>query len=206
MNKSASSYFTDGCGRCEFYQTEKCKVNLWTNELKALREIAIASGLKEESKWGVPCYTIEGKNVLLLGAFKNYCTLSFIKGSLLKDTKNILQSPGENSQSTKMFKATKLSEVKKNSATLLQYIKEAIELEKKGIKVAFKETSVSDFPPELIQRFKENPKLKEAFYNLTPGRQRGYLIFFSQAKQSETRFSRIDKSTASILKGKGLND
>lgn len=141
-----------------------------------------------------------------MAAFKDYCTISFFKGALLKDSKKLLTSPGENSQATRQFRFTSLKEIEKLSSSIKAYIKEAIELEKQGKKIEFKQTTNDLMIAELETAFKKNAKLKKAFYALTPGRQRAYLLFFSQAKQSATRTSRIEKSTVAILKGKGLNE
>lgn len=205
-NKQVDNYLIDGCGRCKLYGTPQCKVNDWKAELKVLREIILDCGLTEELKWSMPCYTLEDKNILILAAFKDYCSISFFKGALLKDTKKLLSSPGENSQATRQFRFTSLKEIEKLSSSIKAYIKEALELEKQGKKIEFKQTASDLMIEELESAFKKNPALKKAFYALTPGRQRGYLLFFSQAKQSATRASRIEKSAVAILKGMGLND
>ncbi|MBN8693159.1 MAG: DUF1801 domain-containing protein [Bacteroidetes bacterium] len=204
--KQVDQYLIDGCGRCKLYKTPQCKVHTWSTELKVLRAIIQDCGLTEELKWSVPCYTFENKNVLILAAFKDYCSVSFFKGALLKDAKKLLSSPGENSQAARQFRFTSVKEIEKLSTNIKAYIKEAIELEKQGKKIEFKQTSEDLMIEELESAFKKNASLKKAFYALTPGRQRGYLLFFSQAKQSATRASRIEKCTAAILKGKGLND
>lgn len=205
-NKQVDNYLIDGCGRCKLYATPQCKVNNWKTELKVLRDIILDCGLTEELKWSMPCYTFENKNVLILAAFKDYCSISFFKGALLKDAKKLLSTPGENSQAARLFKFTHLKEIEKISTSIKAYIKEAIELEKQGKKIEFKQSAEDLMIEELETAFKKNAALKKAFYALTPGRQRGYLLFFSQAKQSATRLSRIDKCTAAILKGKGLHD
>lgn len=204
--KQVDQYLIDGCGRCKLYKTPQCKVHAWSTELKVLRAIIQDCGLTEELKWSVPCYTFENKNVLILAAFKDYCSVSFFKGALLKDAKKLLSTPGENSQAARQFRFTSVKEIEKLSSNIKAYIKEAIELEKQGKKIEFKQTSEDLMIEELENAFKKNASLKKAFYALTPGRQRGYLLFFSQAKQSATRASRIEKCTAAILKGKGLND
>lgn len=204
--KQVDQYLIDGCGRCKLYKTPQCKVHAWSTELKVLRAIIQDCGLTEELKWSVPCYTFENKNVLILAAFKDYCSVSFFKGALLKDAKKLLSTPGENSQAARQFKFTSVKEIEKLSSNIKAYIKEAIELEKQGKKIEFKQTSEDLMIEELENAFKKNASLKKAFYALTPGRQRGYLLFFYQAKQSTTRTSRIEKCTPAILKGKGLND
>lgn len=182
------------------------EVTTWQDEFRALRAIALDCGLEEAFKWKNPCYTFKGKNVLMLGGFKDYCAMSFFKGSLLNDSENLLHSPGENSQAFRFFRFTNLDEISSISAHIRAYIFEAIELEKAGLKVPFKKEKEFSFPEELEAKFKEIPALKEAFTSLTPGRQRGYLLFFEGAKQSSTRTTRIEKYIPRILSGKGFHD
>lgn len=182
------------------------KNKTWQKELQALREIILETPLVEEVKWRVPCYTFEQGNVVFLGAFKEHCTLSFVKGALLKDSHHILTKPGENTQSARVIKFTDVEQIEAKKTILKAYIEEAIAIEKAGLKVAFKKTSEFTFPEEFQTKLDENPKLKAAFAALTPGRQRGYLLHFSGAKQSTTRASRVEKCTPRILSGKGLDD
>lgn len=175
-------------------------------EIEALRAVVLECGLTEVYKWRAPCYTFNNTNILILGTFKEYCVLSFFKGALLKDENNLLVKPGENSQSTMMFKFTEVSEITKLKATIKAYIYEAIEVEKAGLKVALKKHSDIEFVEELMTMLDENTALKSAFNALTPGRQRAYNLFFSGAKQSKTRVSRIEKYIPRILDGKGIND
>jgi uncharacterized protein YdeI (YjbR/CyaY-like superfamily) len=168
--------------------------------------IALSAGLKEERKWGVPCYTYEGKNVIMLGAFKEYASIMFFKGALLEDTAAIMVRQTENVQATRQIRITTLAGITPLEKTIKEYIQSAIALEKTGAKVTYKRTSDYPVPEELRQAFIENPELKSAFEALTPGRQKGYLLFFAGAKQSQTRFGRITKSTQRILSGKGLHD
>jgi uncharacterized protein YdeI (YjbR/CyaY-like superfamily) len=205
MNTNPETYFTDGCGRCKFGGTPKCKVNNWRKELKSLRSIALDCGLQEESKWGVPCYTYHDKNILLISAFKNYCAISFFKGVLLNDSCKILDKPGENSQSTRLIKFTNIQQIKENQDILKAYIFNAIEVEKSGLKVEFSKNQES-IPDELKIKMNELPEFKIAFEALTKGRQRGYILYFSKPKQSKTRVSRIEKYIPKILDGKGIND
>jgi uncharacterized protein YdeI (YjbR/CyaY-like superfamily) len=205
MNKDVNSYFIKGCGRCSLYNTPNCKVLTWKQELELLRELFASTPLKEESKWGSPCYTYNGANVVMIQSFKSYCALMFFKGSLLKDPQGILVKPGENSNVASQARFTNISEVKQSLTALKAMIKEAIEAEKAGLKVEKVQTKI-EIIPELKEAFKNNPSLKKAFESLTPGRQRGYHIFFSQAKQSATRSSRIQKYIPAILSGKGLQD
>lgn len=182
------------------------KVKMWQQELKLLRGILLDCELTEELKWNVPCYTFQNKNIALLGAFKDYCALSFFKGVLLTDTATILNAPGENSQSVKLAKFSSYKEVWTKQQILKVYIKEAISIEQKGLKVALKENDNLELIQELQAKFKENHKLKVAFESLKPGRQRGYLLHFSAPKQSKTRTSRIEKYIQKILDGKGFLD
>jgi uncharacterized protein YdeI (YjbR/CyaY-like superfamily) len=153
-----------------------------------------------------PCYTLKGKNVVLIHEFKEYCALLFHKGALLKDTENILVQQTENVQAARQIRFTNIDEIIGLESTIKAYIFEAIEVEKAGLEVKMKKVSEFDIPQELQQKFKEDPALKTAFKALTPGRQRGYLLYFSQAKQSKTRVSRIEKYIPKIFDGKGVND
>jgi len=178
----------------------------WKKEYAKLREIALDCGLTEELKWGNPCYTLDGKNIVLIHGFKDYCAYLLFKGALLKDPKGILIQQTENVQGPRQPRFTSLKEIEKLTKTLKAYIHEAIEVEKAGIKVELKKTSEFKMSEELEQKFKEMPKLKTAFHKLTPGRQRGYLLYFSSAKQAKTRESRIEKYVDQILAGKGVDD
>ena len=206
MNPKIDIYLAAGCGRCPLGNTPDCKVHDWTSELNALREIVLDCGLTEELKWGVPCYTDNGKNVLIVSAFKEYASLSFFKGSLLTDSENLLVSPGENSQAARLLKFTSVEQIVTNEAAIRVLIREAVEVERSGLKVQFKSISEHDVPAELVQRFEDDPAFEAAFNALTPGRRRGYLIHFSQPKQTETRIARIDKCLPQIFNGIGLHD
>ena len=205
MNPKIDKYLVDGCMRCELGGTPGCKVNNWQNELKQLRKIVLDCGLTEELKWGVPCYTFKQKNILVVGALKQCCSISFFKGALLKDTDGILEKPGENSQAARLIKFTDVREIAAIESILKAYIYEAVEVEKAGLKVHFKKNP-EPIPAELQEKLDEDPVLKAAFEALTPGRQRGYIIYFSQPKQSRTRVSRIEKYIPQILDGVGLHD
>jgi uncharacterized protein YdeI (YjbR/CyaY-like superfamily) len=187
----------------DFYFSNNSK---WQNEITLLRALVLDCNLNEELKWRVPCYTHQGKNILIVSAFKNYCSINFFKGSLLSDYENILEKPGDNSFEGRLIKFTHVAEIEKLKATIKAYIFEAIEIEKAGIKFDNKAKSQIEFPIELQNIFEENQKLKEAFISLTPGRQRGYLLHFSQAKQSKTIITRIEKYIPRILLSKGIND
>lgn len=205
MNKSVDNYFLEGCGRCPLGGTPDCKVQAWTSELELLRKIALECGLTEESRWGAPCYTFQNKNILMVSALKEYCSIGFFKGSLLSDDKNLLIKQGPNSQAVRLFKFENINEIVKIESDIKAYIFESIEVEKAGLKVTFKK-NLEPIPEELEAKFEEDPIFKNAFEALTPGRQRGYLIHFAQPKQEKTRMSRIEKCTPMILSGIGLND
>lgn len=206
VNPKVDLYLRDGCMRCELGGTPACKVHDWQEELIMLRKILLSTELVEDLKWGMPCYTFEGKNILILSAFKDFSALNFFKGVLLKDPGNVLVKPGENSQSARFLKFTNLGEIKEQEAVIRALIAEAIEVEKAGLKVDFKDTSQFDVPEEFQARLEEDPVLKAAFEALTPGRQRGYLLYFAGAKQSATRASRVEKYIPKIMEGKGFHD
>lgn len=178
----------------------------WRDQTEALRAILIDSGLDEELKWGKPCYTFQGRNVAIIQGFKRHCALMFFKGALLEDRDGVLVKQGENSQAAMRMEFTAVGQVSEMEATLRAYLAEAIEVEKAGLKVDFKEKRALVFPDELMDAFDENPDLRAAFDALTPGRQRAYNLHFSGAKKSATRAARIAKCTPRILEGKGLND
>lgn len=206
MNPKVDNYLIDGCGRCSLGGTPQCKVKRWTKELKILRQIVLDCGLLEELKWGVPCYTLNKKNILIVSAFKEYCAISFFKGALLNDTQEILHQPGENSLASRIIMVTQEQQIVELESILKTYIFEAIEVEKAGLTIKSKPVSEYHVPEEFQKKFNETPALKSAFDALTPGRQKAYLVHFSQPKQSKTRASRIEKYVPHILDGKGLND
>lgn len=206
MNPKVDTYFTTGCGRCELFATPECKVHNWTEELAKLREIVLDCGLTEELKWSHPVYTFQKSNIILLGAFKENCVISFFKGVLLKDAHGILSKQGENMQSARVVKFTNVQQILEKETVLETYIYEAIEVEKADLKVEFKDVSEYSIPEELQNKLDENFSFKNAFYSLTPGRQKGYILHFSQPKQSKTRLERIEKLIPQIMIGKGLND
>ena len=182
------------------------KAKKWQEELKALRRIILDCQLDEEVKWRHPCYTFQGKNIVLINGFKEYCALLFMKGVLLKDANSILVAPWRNTQSGRLVRFTDVREIVEMEPTLKAYIHEAIEAEKSGLKVRLKKTAEFKIPEEFKKKLDEIPALKTAFDALTPGRQRGYLLYFSGAKQPKTRESRVEKHMQQILKGKGLDD
>ena len=178
----------------------------WKDEYGKLRTIILSCGLTEELKWGQPCYTLEDSNVVLIHGFKDYCALLFHKGALLKDSKKILIQQTENVQSARQIRFKHLDQITDMEAVIKSYIKEAMKVEKAGLKVEFKKTSEFKMPAEFKKVLDATPKLKKAFGELTPGRQRGYLLYFASAKLEKTRLDRIKKYTPQILKGKGLED
>ncbi len=182
------------------------KAKKWQEEFKKLRIIILDCGLSEELKWGVPCYTFEKNNIVLIHGFKEYCAVLFHKGALLKDTKGILIQQTENVQAARQIRFTNIREIVGMEAILKAYIHEAIEVEKAGLKVDFKKTTEFSTPTEFQNYLDEIPELKTAFEALTPGRQRAYLLYFSAPKQAKTRESRVEKHMQQILSGKGLND
>ena len=192
MNLTADKYFLDA--------------PQWKEELSQLRKIVLGTQLTEMIKWGVPCYVFQESNVVLLGAFKGFCSISFFKGSLMGDPNGILLKPGENSQIARMIKFTHLDQIRELEPVIRAYIVEAIEIEKTGAKHIVVKSAELVFPEELLQILDKDDAFKTAFTALTPGRQRGYNLFFTAAKQPATRISRIEKYRQQILDGKGIND
>ena len=178
----------------------------WQEEIKKLRMIVLDCGLTEELKWGVPCYCLNKSNIVLIHVFKEYCAFLFFKGSLLKDAHNMLIQQTKNVQAARQIRFTNVREIIKMTVILKAYIYEAIEVEKAGLKVDLKKTAEYKIPEEFKKQLDKKPALKTAFYALTPGRQRGYLLHFSAPNQSKTRERRIEKCTPQIMNGKGLND
>ena len=178
----------------------------WQKEMEKLRTIILGCQLSEDLKWGKPSYSFQKGNIVLIHAFKEYCALLFFKGALLKDPKGILVQQTENVQAARQVRFTSLGEIVGMEPTLKAYVREAIEVEKAGLEVSYKKTSDFKIPDEFQSRLNESPALQKAFAALTPGRQRGYLLYFAAAKQSKTREARIEKCRSRILHGKGLND
>jgi uncharacterized protein YdeI (YjbR/CyaY-like superfamily) len=194
MNPKVDWYFT--------------KAKKWQEEIVKLRTIVLDCGLTEELKWGCPCYTFEGNNIVLIHVFKEYCALLFFKGALLNDANGILIQQTKNVQAARQIRFTNIREIIDPDVIsgVKAYIHEAIEVEKAGLKVELKKTKEFSMPGEFQKKLNKIPALKTAFYALTPGRQRGYLLYFSAAKQSITREARVEKCMQQILNGKGLND
>ena len=182
------------------------KEKQWQEEIEKLRTIILDCQLTEELKWGVPCYTFQKSNIVLIHVFKEYCAILFVKGALLKDAKGILITQTENVQAARQIRFTNVQEIVEMEPILKAYIYEAIDVEKAGLKVNYKKATEFSIPDEFQTKLDENPALQTAFSALTPGRQRAYLLYFSAPKQSKTREARVEKCTQQILNGKGLND
>jgi len=182
------------------------KEKRWSAEYAALRQLCLASGLNEELKWGQACYSLNGRNVVLIHGFKEYCALLFMKGVLLKDSKGILIQQTKNVQAARQIRFVSLTDINKQKADIKAYITEAIAVEKSGVKVKMKSVAQFDMPEEFLRRLDDDPEMAEAFHALTPGRQKGYLLHFAGAKQSATRTARVEKHAPRILKGLGLDD
>ncbi|MEJ2903241.1 YdeI/OmpD-associated family protein [Pedobacter panaciterrae] len=189
--------------KVDFYFSKEKK---WQEEIERLRVIVLSSGLTEELKWGCPCYTYQNSNIVLIHVFKEYCALLFFKGTLLNDPNGILVQQTKNVQSARQIRFTNALQIVEQEAALKSYIHQAIEVEKAGLKVDFKEHTELVFPAEFQQKLDHIPALKTAFEALTPGRQRGYHLYFTSAKQSKTREARVEKCMPLILNGKGLDD
>jgi len=189
--------------KVDFYFSKTIK---WQKEIKKLRIILLDCGLTEALKWGVPCYTFQKRNIVLIHGFKEYCALLFFKGALLNNANGILIQQTENVQAARQIRFTNVREIVKMETVVKAYIYEAIEVEKAGLKVSFKKTTEFKIPEEFQNKLDEIPDLKTAFDALTPGRQRAYIYYFSAPKQSKTRESRVEKCLQQILNGKGLND
>jgi len=204
-NPEIDLYLAEGCGRCPRGGTPDCKVHAWQEELRALRTIVLESGLTEERKWKIPCYTFQGANVAIVAAFNDNTILTFFKGTLLSDPAGILEKPGENSHVARVIRFTNVQQIADREATLRACLQEAIDVEKAGLKPPAERTS-EPIPEELEERLAAEPDFSVAWDALTPGRQRGYLLFFNGAKQSATRAARIEKHIPDILAGRGIHD
>lgn len=204
-NAQVDNYLINGCMRCSLGGTPDCKVHQWTAPIVELRQLALDCGLKETLKWGVPCYTVNGKNVFIISAFKNFCSVNFFQGVLLEKESELMVQQGENIQTGRIIKIDESF----NLNAILPHIKKlmlkAKENELAGLKGATQKNP-EPIPEELALKFKEIPELRKAFEQLTPGRQRGYILYFSQAKQAKTRNARIEKYIEKIFSGKGFHD
>ena len=204
--ENVDQYIENGCGRCKLGGTPQCKVRSWQKELRSLRRILHESELTEELKWSAPSYTHAGANILMLSALKGSVVVSFFRGAQMKDSEKIMEKPGENSRFARYIRFTDSRAIVSLKPTLLSYVQEAIELEKSGPKREVRAETLHNYPIELLQIFEINPAFAKAFSALTPGRQRGYLIHFSSAKQSKTKTARIEKCMPKIFTGKGWNE
>jgi uncharacterized protein YdeI (YjbR/CyaY-like superfamily) len=182
------------------------KEKRWRAEYAELRQLCLASGLNEQLKWGQACYDLSGSNVVLIHGFKDYCALLFVKGALLKDPEGILIQQTKNVQSARQIRFASLADIRKRQAAIKAYLREAIAVEKSGARVKMKGVAEFDVPEEFARRLDDDPELAEAFHALTPGRQKGYLLYFAGAKQAATRAARVEKQAPRILKGLGLHD
>ncbi len=182
------------------------KASEWQDEMRELRRICLASDLTEEMKWGKPCYAYDGGNVAIIQPFTKYCALMFFKGTLLKDDKDLLVSPGEHTRAAKQLRITGLDDVHKLERDITNFLEQGIELEKTGAEVGFEKDAELEVPKEFQSALDDDAALRSAFKSLTPGRQRGYLLHFSGAKQSKTRASRVEKAIPQIMEGRGLHD
>ena len=206
MIPNVETYFDQGCGRCSKMATPLCRVRTWEKELQFLRSIILETGLVEELKWSHPCYTFKNKNIVMLGTTKAFCAISFFKGVLLEDKQKVLIAQTENTQATRQLQFTSTDQIKTLESTIKAYIFEAIEVEKSGAKIEYKESAAIAIPDE-FQYFLDNDEvLKLAFEGLTPGRQKGYLLHFSEPKQSKTKTARAEIWIHHIKQGKGMND
>ena len=204
-NTQIDQFLLEGCMRCPKGATPDCKVHLWTDILEFLRQLLLDTELQEERKWGMPTYTLQGKNVVILGVFKESCVLSFLKGGLLEDPYQLMERPGPNSQVGRFIRFTQLSQAQEIEDKIKEYLLQAIQVELSGKKAIPKPANLV-LPEELHQKFAEHPGLEAAFFALTPGRQRGYVMHFLEAKQSATRLNRIEKYVPKIFAGKGMMD
>lgn len=202
---SVDAYLVEGCGRCDHFRTPECKVHRWTAELVALRALVLGTGLREEMKWGNPCYTLDGGNVLMVAAFKEFACLSFFKGALLPDPAGLLEAPGPNSQAARLVKFTSSAAVEQHREAAVALVRAAIEVERSGAKVEFAR-SPEPVPEELQARLDADPTLQAAFAALSPGRQRSHILHVSGAKTPAARQSRAGKCVEKILQGKGFLD
>lgn len=202
---SVEAYLKDGCGRCEHYQTPQCKVLLWTEPLQALRKLVLAAGLQETLKWGSPCYTHDGRNVVMVVSFREYCSIEFFQGAALEAEEGVLESHGENSHVARFVRFHSAKEVRARKALLEGLLAQAIERAKAGEKIE-RPKAAQPVPAELARRLASDAPLRKAFEALTPGRRRSHVLHVSGAKQSTTREARVAKCVPVILAGRGFNE
>jgi uncharacterized protein YdeI (YjbR/CyaY-like superfamily) len=206
MNPKVKTYLSDGCMQCKLGGTPECKIHAWQKELRTLRNYVLDCGLEEDFKWMHPTYTWQNKNIATIHSFNEYCALLFHKGALLKNFDKLLIQQTENTQSARQLRFKNLQDIQSLENIIKAHLYEAIEVEKLRLKVQLKDTSEYAVPIELLEKFEEDKAFKQAFDSLTPGRKKGYLLFFSQAKQSQTQRARIDKAKTKIFEGKGHNE
>ncbi len=204
-NTSVDSYLQDGCGRCPRYQTPACKVHTWAEGLVSLRRLLQATELVEEMKWGSPCYTLGGKNVVLLGAFNEFFVLSFIRGAALADPDGLLEPPGPNSRFVRVVKLRAAAEIGPLQPAIERLLQRAIEAEREGIEIP-RDDEALELLEALQERLAVDGALAEAFAALTPGRQRSFVIYVGGAKQAATQRDRVERCVPKIMAGKGFLD
>jgi uncharacterized protein YdeI (YjbR/CyaY-like superfamily) len=203
--ESVDAFLRDGCGRCAHYKSPQCKVRQWPEILRALRELVLSSGLHEEMKWGSPCYTLNGKNVVMIAAQRKNCALSFCQGAFLADTEGLLEAPGPNSRWVRYLKFQTLDDLFLKREATLAFLAQAIALESSGVKLQ-PAAAEDPVPDELAQRLLADPHLQRAFHALTPGRKRSHILYIGGAKQAETRRKRVERCVERILQGMGFNE
>lgn len=204
-NTSVESYLSDGCGRCDLYQTPSCKVHRWTDELTRLRALLRDTELDETMKWGAPCYTLDGANVLMLSALKDSCVISFFKGAALQDAADLLEAPGPNSRYARYLRVRSIDDITARRRAIDELVHRAVAFERAGGTVDAEPVD-NTIPTELADRLADDSVLAEAFAALTPGRQRSHILHISGARQAATRARRVDKCAPKILAGKGFNE
>ncbi len=203
---SVNEYLQDGCGRCEYGGTPQCKVVPWQAVLESLRDTLQQCGLDEQIKWGSPCYTMNGRNIVMLSALKESVTLSFFRGAEMRDPRQVLVPPGKNSRFTRYMRFQSLTEARSAHDMIAEYVREALRVEASGARRDTGQVADPEWPQELHEACTADAALRKAFLALTPGRQRGYLLHFNGAKQAATRRSRIEKCRERITAGKGWNE
>lgn len=200
---NVDSYLASGCGRCPRGGTPDCSVHRWTHELLVMRQVLLDSGLKEEIKWQNPCYTRKGKNLVMIGAFRDNCVMSFLNGVLMTDPHGLLVKPGENSKVARVVRIREGSDIDALVPKLADLVREAIRVDEAGLVVDRSQDAEPEIPEELADKFVDDPELETAFFALTPGRRRSWIMHISSAKQSATRVSRVEAAAPNIRRGKG---
>ncbi len=203
MTSSIEQYYAEGCGRCKLSLTPQCKAKVWIEGIDELRKVLHEFELEESIKWGSPCYSLNGKNICMVVAFKDFFTISFFKGALIQDKFEVLSKQGENSDSFRIIRFQETDAVLSKAIEIKYCIQQAIDIEKSGKKIIPKPSSEIVFPEELFHKFQEIDGLESAFNKLTPGRKKAYALFLNSTKNPQTRYNRIDKLTQAIFDGKG---